>query len=90
MTRYEYRSVDVRFRDYLGSNVIDGLLPKDAQDADGACAALDRCMEVVAQEARAGWRLVQVVPILSERLAYVQGRNRTWGYRVILERPVGE
>ena len=57
---------------------------------DKLCAALDRCMEIVAEEARDGWRLVQVIPMLSERVAYMQGSDRTWGYRVVLERPVGE
>lgn len=47
-------------------------------------------MEIVAEEARDGWRLVQVITMLSERVAYMQGSDRTWGYRVILERPVGE
>ncbi len=90
MAGFEYRHHDVLFRDLLATNVGEGLLPKGVRDDDGACAALDRCMEVVAEGARDGWRLVQVTPMLSERAAYMQGRDRTWGYRVVLERPVGE
>ncbi len=90
MAGFEYRHRDVPFRDFLATNVGEGLLPRGVRDNDGACAALDRCMEIVAEEARDGWRLVQVVPMLSERVAYMQGNDRTWGYRVVLERPVGE
>ena len=90
MARFEDRHRDVLFRDFLAANVGQGLLPKELRDSDGACVALDRCMEVVAEEARDGWRLVQVIPMLSERVAYMQGSDRTWGYRVVLERPAGE
>lgn len=89
MTRFEYRHIDVRFRDHLAANAGRGLLPQEMRD-DGACATLDRCMEAVAEEDRDGWRLVQVVPLLSERAVYLQSRDRTWGYRVVLERPTGE